>query len=182
MFSKIEGPTPEDQSGAAAPSGRPDERALRRVTAQFAAGVAIVTTRHAGGLHGLTVSAYLTASWNPPLVLIAVDTLSQSCDYIIASGHYAVNFLSDRQEFLAERFAGRAPLVSARFEGVPHHFAATGSPVLEGALGWLDCKIEQIIDAGDHTLFLGRVLQLGEGVKDKALVYFARRYRSLEPD
>ncbi len=154
---------------------------MKRVTDQFAAGVTVVTTRHADGLHGVTISAYLAVSWNPPLVLVSVESLSQSRDYIAASGCYAVNFLSYRQEFLAERFAGRAPLVNARFEGVAHHFEATGAPILDGVLGWLDCRVEQVIDAGDHTLFLGRVVQLGESAQGNALVYYARRYRSVEP-
>ncbi|HEY4690316.1 MAG TPA: flavin reductase family protein [Anaerolineae bacterium] len=163
------------------PPGAIDERTLKRVSAQFAAGVTVVTTRHAGGLHGLTASAYLTASWKPALALVSVESLSQSRDWIQASGIFAVSILSEMQEFLAERFAGRAPLVNARFEGVPHRFEVTGAPILDGALAWLDCRAEQVIEAGDHTLFLGRVAALGEGQPGKALVYFARRYRTVEP-
>jgi flavin reductase (DIM6/NTAB) family NADH-FMN oxidoreductase RutF len=181
MPSKIEGPPSAGSPGAAPTPGSIDERALKRVSALFAAGVCVVTTRHASRLHGLTVSAYLTASWNPPLALMSIETLSQSCDFIIAAGVFAVNFLSDRQEFLAERFAGRAPLINTRFDEVPHHFAVTGAPILDGALGWVDCRVEQIIDAGDHSLFLGRVVGLGEGEPGKALAYFARHYRSIEP-
>ncbi len=154
---------------------------MRRITAQFAAGVTVVTTRHAGGLHGLTISAYLTVSWNPPLVLVCIESSSQTCDFIKDGGIFAVNFLGELQEFLAERFAGRAPLVNARFDGAPHRFEVTGAPILEGTLGWLDCRVEQVIEAGDHTLFLGRVVSLGEGAPGKALVYFARRYRTVEP-
>jgi len=180
MSFKIEGPTPDNTPERDAPKSA-DERALKRIAAQFAAGVTVVTTRREDRLHGLTVSAYLTASWQPPLAAISIDSLSQSCDLIIASGFFAVNVLSDRQEFLAERFAGRAPLVNARFDGVPHHFEATGAPILDGALAWLDCRVEQVIDLGDHSLLVGRVLALGEGATGNALVYFARRYRSLEP-
>ena len=162
-------------------AGAVDERAMKRVAAQFVSGVTAVTTRHAGGLHGLTVSAYLTVSWNPQLVMISVDSLSQSGDFIKDSGVFAVNFLSDLQEFLAERLAGRAPLVNARFDGASHRFAATGAPILDGSLGWLDCRVERVIEAGDHTLFLGRVAALGEGSPGRALAYFARRYRSVEP-
>ena len=180
MPSKIESQLPAHD---ARPSGQPttvDERAMKRITTQFAAGVTVVTTRHAGGLHGLTINAYLTASWDPPLVLVSIESLSQSRDFIQGSGVFAVNFLSELQEFLAERFAGRAPLVNARFDGVLHRFEITGAPILEGALAWLDCRLEQAIEAGDHTLFLGRVVALGEGAPGKALVYFARRYRTVE--
>ena len=154
---------------------------MKRVTALFVAGVTVVTTRRLEGLHGLTVSAYLTVSWEPPLVLVSIDSLSQSLDFVVGSGCFAVNFLSDRQEFLAERFAGRAPLVNARFDGAPHRFEATGAPILQEALGWLDCRVEQVVDAGDHSLVLGRVVAAGEGETGNALAYFARRYRAVEP-
>jgi len=179
MFSRIGGRSSDHPNPNV--TGDVDERSMKRVAAQFAAGVTVVTTRHADGLHGVTISAYMTVSWNPPLVLVSVDTVSQSRDYITESSCYAVNFLSHLQEFLAERFAGRAPLVNARFEGVAHHFEATGAPILDGGLGWLDCRVEQTIDAGDHTLFLGRVVRLGEGAQANALVYYARRYRPVEP-
>ena len=158
-----------------------DEQTMKRISSLFAAGVTVVTTVHAGGFHGLTVSAYLTVSWNPPLVLVSIQTLNQSCDTIKDSGVFAVTFLSDRQEFLSERFAGRAPLVNSRFDGVPYHIEATGAPILDGGLAWLDCRVEQVIEAGDHTLFLGRVVGAGEGAPANALVYFARRYRHVEP-
>jgi flavin reductase (DIM6/NTAB) family NADH-FMN oxidoreductase RutF len=181
MSSTIQSQSPEDASTPLPASDVVDERSMKRVTTQFAAGVTVVTTRHGAGLHGLTVSAFMTVSWDPPLALICVERLSQSSDLIQESGVFAVNFLSDRQEFLAERFAGRAPLVSARFDGVPHHFEATGSPILDGGLGWLDCRVEQMIEVGDHVIFLGRVVRLGEGAPGNALVYFARKYRRVEP-
>jgi len=179
MTSTIE--SPPDPGSSQPAFAQVNERAMKRIAAQFAAGVAVVTTRHAGGLHGLTVSPCMTVSWDPPLVAASIESLSQSRDFIQDSGVFAVNVLSEVQEFLAERFAGRAPLVNARFDGVSYHFEATGAPVLEGVLAWLDCRVQQVLDAGDHTLFLGRVLALGEGQPGRALVYFARRYRTVEP-
>ena len=128
--------------GSSIPSGSPvDEQAIKRISALFAAGVTVVTTVHQGEFHGLTVSAYMTVSWDPPLVLVSIQTLNETCDYIKDSGVFAVTFLSERQEFLSERFAGRAPLVNLRFDGVPHRIEATGAPILEGGLAWLDCRV-----------------------------------------
>ena len=158
-----------------------DEQSMKRIAASFVSGVTVVTTRHAEELHGVTVSAFLAVSWDPPLALISLESVGQSCDFIKESGFFAVSFLSDRQEFLAERFAGRAPLVNQRFDGVPHRFAVTGAPILEGALGWLDCRAEQIVEAGDHTLFVGRVVALGAGAPGNALAYYAHHYRTVEP-
>src|SRR3972149_6763835 len=115
--------------GNSIPSSSPvDEQAIMRISALFAAGVTVVTTVHQGEIHGLTVSAYMTVSWDPSLVLVSIQTLNQTCDYIKDSGVFAVTILSDRQEFLSERFAGRAPLVNPRFDGVPYRVEATGAP------------------------------------------------------
>jgi flavin reductase (DIM6/NTAB) family NADH-FMN oxidoreductase RutF len=181
MSSRIEGPPSESDSTPEPDIDIVHRRTMKRITALFASGVTIVTTRRNGGLHGLTVSAYMTVSWEPPLIAVSVESLSQSSNFIKDSGVFAVNFLSEMQEFLAERFAGRAPLVNTRFDGVPHRAEATGAPILDGSIGWLDCRVEQVIDAGDHVLFVGRVVRLGESAKDKALVYFNRRYRAIEP-
>lgn len=161
--------------------GGVDEQAMKAVVSLFAAGVTVVTTHHEEGLHGLTLNAFIFVSMEPPLILVSVDSLTRSAEYIKANRGFAVNFLTDRQEFLSERFAGRAPLVNHRFDGVPYHIEVSGAPILDDVLGWLDCRVEKVIDAGDHILFLGRVVALGEGINENALAYFARKYHSLEP-
>jgi len=181
MSSRIGSQSPEHTSPSTGEPMAIDEPSMKRVAALFVSGVTVVTTRHAEGLHGVTVSAFLAVSWDPPLALVSLESVNQSCDFIKESRIFAVSFLSDRQEFLAERFAGRAPLVSRRFDGVPYRYAVTGAPILEGALGWLDCRVEQIVEVGDHTVFIGRVVALGEGAPGNAFAYYAHRYRTVEP-
>jgi flavin reductase (DIM6/NTAB) family NADH-FMN oxidoreductase RutF len=136
-----------------------------------------VTTVHEGKLRGVTVSAFSSVSLNPPLVLICIANESESKEWIAESGIFAVNILSDEQEFLAERFAARAPLVNAHFDGVPYHTAITGSPILTESVAWYDCRVEAMHDGGDHAIFIGRVEAIGVGVETKSpLVYFANRY------
>ena len=153
------------------------DQALRKMRALFASGVTVVTTVHDGQLRGVTVSAFSALSLNPPLVLICLANESESKDWLAESGVFAVNILSDEQEFLSERFAARAPIVNVRFEGVPYHTASTGSPILAEALAWYDCRVEAMHDGGDHTIFIGRVEAVGFGGEGKQpLVYFENRY------
>ena len=153
------------------------DQALRKMRGLFASGVTVVTTVHNGQLRGVTVSAFASLSLNPPLVLICLANESESKDWIAESGIFAVNILSDDQEFLAERFAARAPIVSARFDGVPYHTAPTGSPILADSLAWYDCRVEAAHDGGDHVVFIGRVKAVGFGAEGKQpLLYFANRY------
>jgi 3-hydroxy-9,10-secoandrosta-1,3,5(10)-triene-9,17-dione monooxygenase reductase component len=153
------------------------DQTLRKMRGLFASGVTVVTSVHEGQLHGVTVSAFSAVSLNPPLVLICIANESESKEWIAESGVFAVNILSDEQEFLSERFAARAPIVNVRFDGVPYHTASTGSPILEGSIAWYDCRVEAIHDGGDHAIFIGRVVAIGFGDERKPpLVYFANRY------
>lgn len=156
------------------------DQTLRKMRGLFASGVTVVTTVHDGKLRGVTVSAFSAVSLNPLLVLICIANESESREWIAESGVFAVNILSDEQEFLAERFAARAPIVNARFDGVPYHTALTGSPLLVDSLAWYDCRVEALHDGGDHTIFVGRVEALGFGAEGKRpLVYFANRYAGI---
>jgi flavin reductase (DIM6/NTAB) family NADH-FMN oxidoreductase RutF len=157
-----------------------DSLAFRRIVGQFATGVVVVTTATDEGLHGLTVNAFCSVSLEPPLVLVCVDRLARGHDRLAEAGAFGVSILSDRQEFLAERFAGRAPLVSPRFDGVPYLTAATGAPLLREAVAWLDCRLWATYDGGDHSIFVGEVLA-AELADERAapLLFHAGRYSRL---
>lgn len=153
------------------------EANLRKVRGLFASGVTAVTTALEGRLRGVTVSAFTSVSLDPPLVLISLANENLSCEMIAESGIFAVNILSEEQEFLAERFAARAPLVNESFEGVPYHVEVTGAPILEGVVAWYDCRVAATYDGGDHTILVGRVEAIGFGAPGRRpLLYFANRY------
>ena len=157
------------------------DQTMRKMRGLFAGGVTVVTTVHEGKLRGITVSAFASISLDPPLVLISLANESESREWIAASGVFAVSILSDEQEFLSERFAARAPIVNARFDGVPYDTAITGSPILADSLAWYDCRVEARHAGGDHTIFIGRVEAIGFGADRKQpLVYFANRYAGLK--
>ncbi len=156
------------------------DQALRKLRGEFASGVTVVTTVHEGKLRGVTVSAFASVSLDPPLVMVCLANESESKEWIAESGSFAVNILSDEQEFLSERFAARAPIVNTRFDGVPYHSAITGSPIIDGSIAWYDCRVAATHDGGDHTIFIGRVEAIGfEGEQKVPLLYFANRYQHL---
>ena len=153
--------------------------ALRQMRGLFASGVTVVTTALENRLRGVTVSAFVAVSLDPPLILIALANETTTREMIAESGILAVNILSDEQEFLSERFAARAPLVNESFEGAPYHVAVTGAPILEKSLAWYDCRVEATYGGGDHTLVVGRVHSFGMDESRQPLIYFANHYRHL---
>jgi flavin-dependent trigonelline monooxygenase, reductase component len=164
-----------------AKSNQVTDVSMRKLRGLFASGVSVVTTVNESRLKGITVSAFVEVSLDPPLVLICVANEAESRALLETSKVFAVNILSDDQEFLSERFAARAPLVNDRFEGVPYHIASTGAPILDGSIAWYDCRVESIHDGGDHTVFIGRVEAIGFGSEArKPLVYYANQYTRLK--
>jgi flavin reductase (DIM6/NTAB) family NADH-FMN oxidoreductase RutF len=134
---------------------------FRQVMGQFTTGVTVVTTRSKDGLAGLTVNSFTSVSLEPPLVLICVDLYSTALPFIRASGSFAVNILTSEQENLSRCFATTS---SERFEHFCHasfHIASTGSPILDGALAFIDSRIVSEYPGGDHVIFLGLVEAMG---------------------
>ena len=143
---------------------------LRSVMARFPTGVTVVTTRDAQGAPlGLTVNSFTSVSLEPPLVLVCIGRSTGSHDRLIASGGFAVSVLSEAQADIARRFA-RQPS-DGRFDGVAWWQAPSGNPVIEGATAWLDCAIEQVMEAGDHTIVLGRAQSCGSSDTPALLVH-----------
>lgn len=150
-----------------------DENRFRDVMSRLATGVALVTGRLDGSVHGLTVNAVSSVSLHPPLVLVCLARSGNSHDSVIASGAFAVSVLASGQEELAHRFARGTH--RERFAGVEFRDGASGSPVLPDALAWLDCAIRAVHRAGDHSIVVGEVLGCGVGEGDP-LVFFRSEY------
>lgn len=155
-----------------------DSAQFRRLMGNWATGVTVVTSMGPRGPHGMTASAFLSVSLDPPLVLISVGHDNDSHAIIEESRRFAVNILAADQEVLSVAFATRRADSERAFEGVAHALSPAGLPWLDGALGCLECELQGGIEAQDHTLFLGRVTALREGEKAPALLYFRSIYSS----
>jgi flavin reductase (DIM6/NTAB) family NADH-FMN oxidoreductase RutF len=146
-----------------------DPLQLRRVLSRFPTGVTIVATKHVPeGVCGLTVNAFASVSLEPPLVLVCVDRGSNTHGCIEASGIFTVNVLATGQEHLAETFAQKR---EDKFDGLVYEVGDTGAPVIEGVVAWLACRVTEVLEGGDHTIFLGEVLSCEE-LQGRPLVFF----------
>jgi 3-hydroxy-9,10-secoandrosta-1,3,5(10)-triene-9,17-dione monooxygenase reductase component len=152
---------------------------FRDVLSRFATGVTVVTASGEAGPVGMTVQGFLSVSLAPPLVLFSAGRGARAWPTIEASGHFCVNLLGADQEWLSERMAARG---GDRFRDVAWTPSpVTGSPLLAGGLGHVDCRTESVHDAGDHVLVVGRVLDLGATEAEEALLYYRGRYGSTRP-
>jgi flavin reductase (DIM6/NTAB) family NADH-FMN oxidoreductase RutF len=129
--------------------------------AALAAGVVVVSTRNRAGFRGLTASSFTSVSLAPPLVLVCLDHFAQTRDAVAASGLFNVSLLERGQEFVADRFAGRAPVVDPAWREVPHVLGANGLPLVRGCIAWFECELLDLHPAGDHDIIVGQVMQAG---------------------
>ncbi len=153
---------------------------FKRAMSQFASGVTVVTTKHGDTPIGITASSFTSLSLDPPLVLVSLDKNLFTHNVIAESGFFAVNVLSARQWELGMRFAGMKPEIKDRFAGLNTRTAETGSPILPESLAWVDCKIWNMYEGGDHTIFVGEVKDLSVSEADVPLLYHNRLWRRSE--
>ncbi len=157
-----------------------DPKEFRRVMGLFATGVAVVTAATEAGVHGMTANAVMSVSLDPLLVCVSVDRRARLNAYLDASGGFAINILADDQRALSQFFAGL-------WQGAPPAYRVetwVGGPRLSGSLASIGCAVHDVLDGGDHRLFVGRVLAIhrSEG-QLSPLVFFGGRYHRLaEPE
>lgn len=153
-----------------------DAHALRLALGRFATGVTIVTTAAPDGSPvGLTVNSFSSLSLEPPLVLWALRTGSASLAAFRAAPRFAVHVLAESQIELARRFASQH---THRFDDVAWQRDEGGLPLLAGATARFVCRTVSHQDAGDHALFIGRVLRLSDS-HEPPLLFQGGRYRRL---
>jgi len=149
---------------------------FRRTCARFATGIAIATVSDdEGAPHGMTVNSFTSVSLVPPLVLFCVDYSANLLPLFRAARYYGLSILSEDQHSLSNRFAQRG---QDRFDGVDWALGQFGVPLIPRALAHLECEVRQVIEAGDHAVFIGEVVSTGV-LDGRPLLYFESGYRGL---
>jgi flavin reductase (DIM6/NTAB) family NADH-FMN oxidoreductase RutF len=156
-----------------------DSELLRQAMRAWTSGVAIVTASHEGEQHGMTVSSFTSVAVEPPLVIVSLQTDSRTHTLIAQAHTFAVTILSQDQQDISDRFAGRMQDVENRLEGIETETLVTGAPFIKGGLAYLDCRVRQAIAAGKNTLFLAEVVAARGNGAGRALVYHNQKYRNL---
>lgn len=150
-----------------------DPKAFRDTLGRFASGITVILADD-DGPRGMTASAFLSVSMDPPLVLVSVQKKAHMHARLLAAGTWTASVLRADQSYVSNHFAGRPdPLPQGTLVQAP-----SGRFLVNGAIAWVDCSTHQVVDAGDHSLFLGLVTDLG--VADGApLVYWRGGYREI---
>jgi 3-hydroxy-9,10-secoandrosta-1,3,5(10)-triene-9,17-dione monooxygenase reductase component len=156
-----------------APPGVVSPAALRDVLGHFVSGIVVVTAAGPAGPLGFTCQSFASLSLDPPLVSLAPARTSTTWPRIRAAGAFCVNVLAAEHEDVSVAFARSGV---DKFAGVAWAPAPSGAPVLDGVSAWVDCALWAEYDGGDHTIAVGRVLDLGADPTRPPLLYYRGRY------
>lgn len=158
-----------------------DAAAFRRTVGLFPSGVTVVTTVLDSVIHGMTANAFCSVSLNPLLVLVCVERSAGLHGLLERSGVFAVSLLAADQEDASRWFAtarrpgGRDQFDPYRWEPAP----VTGSPVLLDAVAYVDCRLHEVHVAGDHSICIGEVRDVGRLGGAAPLVWYGGGYHRL---
>ena len=156
-----------------------DPEKLRYAMRAWTTGVAIVTSIYADQQYGMTVNSFTSISLEPPLICVTLKRLTHTHDLVLKSGMFSVTILTSAQKELSDRFAGKMPNLTDRFEGVQTETISLDSPVFKTGMAYFDCVVVSSMPVGENTLFVAEVVDArGEGGGDP-LVYHNREYWKL---
>lgn len=163
--------------GGDAPMSEAEKLALRSAFGQFATGVTIVTARGPDGVDiGITVNSFASVSLDPPLLLWSLARESQSIDAFRPDFHFAITILSSEQEMLARHF-GRSG--TDQFSILPEQVTIEhnrhGVPLIGGGIATFECRVDQVVPAGDHHVLIARIERFATA-PGAPLLFFGGRF------
>jgi flavin reductase len=150
----------------------------RAAARMFASGVTVAAARYGGRIHAIAATAFCSLSLEPPLVLLAVNQSGQLVDFARRAQHVGITILSEDQRDISEWAAsrGRAPGPELPFST---RSARTGAPLIEGAIAWFDCEVQDARRSGDHTVIIGLVVEAWAAEGADPLLYYQGTYHAL---
>jgi len=153
-----------------------DSKAFRDALGRFPTGIAIVTTHTGEGKRiGMTINTLVSVSLDPPLVLFCLGRDSMNYETYATAESFAFNILKEGDEATSNRFIVKG---EDRFAGLAAEIGVSGAPILPGALAVIDCRRERVIEAGDHLIVMGRVVDT-RADDGRPLIYFKGGYGAL---
>lgn len=155
-----------------------DSNEFRHILGHYPTGVCAVTAMQADRPVGMVVGSFTSVSLTPPLVAFFPDRKSTSWPKIREAGRFCVNVLAEHQMDVCRALSSKT---NDKFATVSHRLSATGSPIIDGVIAWIDCELDAVHEAGDHFIAIGRVHTLAIEHPHSPLLFFQGGYGQFTP-
>ena len=156
-----------------------DPLTFRGIIGNFATGVTVITVADGDLMQGMTANAFMSLSLDPLMVLVSVDRASHTHRVLQGGRAFTVNILAAHQEDVSRLFAKKAEPERGTLRGQEFRIGETGAPVLTDCLAYVECRVAEELAGGDHTIFLGEVVDAAVVKEGGPLLFFRGLYREL---
>lgn len=160
-------------------SKKEQAEALKKAMRQLPFPVAIATTAHGKEKRGITIGSFTSLSLNPPLISFNIDKDAQMFPLIMRSTHFGIHLPKPRHSGLCDHFAISGQSGKEQFDKVDYYRTAYGIPILRDISTVIQCRSYDTIEAGDHTIVVGEVVEIEQESSNPAILYYDRSYRSV---
>lgn len=151
-----------------------DQQNLKSCFGSFATGVMIATTHFEGKNYGLTINSFASVSLDPALLLFSIDNKSSNLNAFLQSQHFALSILSESQLALAQEFAKAGN--DSKWNLEKYFLAKHEAPIFENAIGYFECLQYDIVQAGDHHIIIGKIIDCKKTSNAKSLIYLNSKF------
>ena len=156
-----------------------DSREFRNWGGHFATGVTVLTVQVGSAVRGMTANAFCSLSLHPPLVLVCIQHGASMHPMFEVTETFGVNILTSAQQSLADLFSQHGEHV-APMGGAPYRVGSLNVPILEGVMGWAQCRVEERYPGGDHLIIVGRVEEMATERPDaEPLLFYSGKYHTI---
>ena len=154
-----------------------DGAAFKNILACWTSGITVVSVASGGDWQAITVNSFASVSMTPPLICLNLANRLDTRQYIARENHFAISILSDQQLELGKRFAGYYDdQLENRFDGISCQTSADGDPILPDCMAWLACRLEHLLNVGENSMIVGRVVAGGWTSDQVPLLYHNRQW------
>lgn len=157
----------------------PDQALFRSVMSHFPTGVTVLTTIAGEQRHGMTVSAFCSVSLEPLLVLASIEKTTRMHALLLESHVYAVSILGVKDEVTSRFFADDRRLAGVEFAPGSYRTGVTACPILPQAIAFLEARVQSVYEGGDHSIFLGEVINADVLRDEPPLIFYRGGYATL---
>lgn len=151
---------------------------FKEAVGKFPTGVAVISTAHDDKLWGFTANSFVSVSLNPPLISFCRKKESGSFEAFNASSHFTINILASDQAEISKHFAQS---MQDKFKDIDYEISnLTGSPLIKGAVCFIECTKYKQFECGDHVIFVGEVIKTKINQDKNSLIYFSKSYKEIK--
>lgn len=155
-----------------------DKEQFKKAVGKYPTGVTVISTRFEDAFYGFTANSFASVSLDPLMISFCLEKKAASLPAFKGADNFAISILAAEQSDISNHFAAHK---KDKFEGQNYQIGKlSGCPLIAGALSYIECEKLQEIDAGDHVMFLGKVITTEIASDAKPLVYYSRKYYSIK--